>query len=68
MAENLRTYRTARIRKLCDGDVYQPYHFIEPGERYLRTSIPPHGDLGNDRWWTITTCKSCMTPEEKTDD
>jgi hypothetical protein len=59
MAE-LRTFRTARTRKQCDGDVYN-LHMIEPGERYLRTSIPPGSNLGNEHWWTMATCWECLT-------
>lgn len=26
---------------------------INPGERYVRSSLPPGSELGNEKWWTV---------------
>lgn len=62
--EPLKSYHTARIRKYCEDTHRPPFHHIEPGERYLRTALPPNSELGNEHWWTMNICKSCMTPEK----
>jgi hypothetical protein len=46
------TIRTARVVFRCDSCRYE----IPAGHRYVRHSLPPGSDIGNDRWWTSKTC------------
>lgn len=61
MAE-IRTIRTARKAYRCDSTITgHCHHTIRPGQRYLLTSLPPRGDLGNTGWWKLRSCAGCAT-------
>jgi len=39
-------YECPGVYPICSG-------WIEPGERYVRASLPPGSDMGNTSWWTL---------------
>ena len=54
----------ARRRFRCEGHIAPLPHFIQPGERYVRSSLPPdHPDINNDGWWHMRFCLSCCPAE-----
>jgi hypothetical protein len=64
--------RTARKRYRCGWDCFE---WIEPGTRYVRSSLPPRTDPnGSDEWWVQAlhghTRDACpirhTTPEDDT--
>lgn len=65
MSIALVTVRTARTPHRCDNaypavDAYLYGHpHIRPGDRYVRCSIPPNSELGNEGWWTYVLCWPC---------
>lgn len=64
MSEALRTYRTARTKKRCDG-FPRCRRGINPSERCVRVSLPPRGDMGNVSWWSMNICIDCMRPDDR---
>lgn len=51
---------SARRRFRCEGHLADRTHFIEPGERHVRTSLPPdHPEICNDTWWHMRLCLDC---------
>lgn len=52
---------TARRRYVCENHLSQvEKHFIEPGQRYVRNSLPPNNrEIGNDTWWFLRVCLDC---------
>ncbi|WP_431781777.1 hypothetical protein [Streptomyces chumphonensis] len=63
MSLDLRTYRTARTPKRCHAHLCR--RPIERGDRYVRASLPPGGELGNTGWWSMNVCRECMGPEDR---
>lgn len=63
MSLDLRAYRTARKPHRCD--MHGCRRTVQPGERYLRCSLPPGGDLGNVGWWSLNVCGPCMSDEDR---
>ncbi len=60
----LRTYRTARIPRRCDMGCCG--RTVQPGDRYLRGSLPPGmGANAGETWWTYTVCAECMSPADR---
>lgn len=61
---SLNKVNRARRRFRCDGHIAHVRHFIEPGERYVRTSLPPnHSEINNDGWWRMRFCMACCPVE-----
>ncbi len=63
MTQAINRWRTARRRYLCDSRaaVYPlpcP-RFIEAGERYVVSTLPPWAEIGNGRWWRMRLCSEC---------
>jgi hypothetical protein len=55
---------TARRRFRCEGHIADVEHFIEMGQRYVRTSLPPdHPEINNDAWWHMRFCMACCPVE-----
>ena len=64
MSLALRTYRTARTAKRCDQ--LGCYGRIRPGDRYLRTSLPPQVDVNSsDHWWSMNICVGCLSDDDR---
>ncbi|MFE9382319.1 hypothetical protein ACFYMO_03645 [Streptomyces sp. NPDC007025] len=64
MSLELRTYRTARTAKRCN--MHLCHTRIQPGDRYLRASLPPLVDPNSsEHWWSMNVCTACMTDEAK---
>ena len=54
----------AHRRFRCEGHIADVAHFIEPGDRYVRSSLPPnHPDINNDSWWYMRFCMACCPME-----
>lgn len=54
----------ARRRFQCEGHLADVPHFIDPGQRYVRTSLPPdHPEINNDSWWHMRFCMACCPVE-----
>lgn len=51
--------RTARKRHHCETNSYACVRTIEPGDRYIYSTLPPNSELGNETWWTARTCAAC---------
>jgi hypothetical protein len=50
---------TARKRYRCDSHLADR-HFIEPGQRYVASALPPGDqDICNDRWLHERLCMDC---------
>lgn len=65
MSLELRSYRTARTAKRCG--MHGCHRAIQPGDRYLRTSLPPLVDPNSsEHWWSLNVCTECM--RDKTSD
>ncbi len=56
---------TARKRHRCDGHLTDraDRHFMEPGERYVASALPPASSIGNTRWWHARFCADCAPVE-----
>lgn len=55
---------TARRRFRCEGHIAPVQHYIDPGQRYVRTSLPPdHPEINNDGWWHMRLCMACCPVE-----
>lgn len=66
MSLELHTYRTARTHKRCNSDSYRCRRTIQPGDRYLRASLPPMADPNSSKhWWSMNVCSECMTPADR---
>ena len=52
---------TARRRYVCGNHLSQvEKHHIQPGQRYVRNSLPPHNhEIGNEHWWWLRMCLDC---------
>ena len=51
---------TARKRRRCDGHLNPERHFIEPGEQYMASALPPgNSDICNDGWLHAHFCMDC---------
>ena len=56
--------QTARKRYRCEAGVTGERHYIEPGDRYVASALPPHdNDIGNERWWHMRLCMDCCPIE-----
>lgn len=63
-AGTLHRRATAQKRYRCDGHLYPERHYIEPGDLYIRSALPPdHPDIGNIGWWTHRFCMDCCPIE-----
>lgn len=59
MNAELRTYRTARTAKRCN--MHGCYRSIQPGDPYLRTSLPPLVEPNSsEHWWSLNVCAECV--------
>jgi hypothetical protein len=55
---------TAQKRYHCSGHLNHNYHYIEKGERYVASALPPHDpEVNNDRWWHLRLCRNCCPIE-----
>ena len=55
---------TAERRHVCDGHLASERHYIESGQQYLATALPPDNpDVGNRRWWHHRLCLDCCPAE-----
>ena len=54
--------RMLRKRRKCSGHLSDP-HMIEAGQQAVWSSLPPHSDIGNDRWWHAVFCMNCAPAE-----
>ena len=54
--------RILRKRRRCDGHL-SDRHIIEAGEQAVWSSLPPHSDIGNERWWHAVFCMDCCPAE-----
>lgn len=50
---------TARKRRRCDGHLADERHWIEPGDRFVWSALPPDSDIGNPGWWHNALCLAC---------
>ncbi len=58
----------ARRRYRCDGHMASERHWIEAGEPYVASALPPdHPDIGNIGWWHHRFCMECAPEEYATD-
>jgi hypothetical protein len=62
-SEALYGVRKAGKRYRCDGHLNTDRHFIEPGTKYVASALPPHGEIGNERWWHNRLCAECCPIE-----
>lgn len=55
----------ARRRYVCGNHLsIVEKHHIEPGQRYVHNSLPPHNrDIGNETWWFLRVCLDCCPVE-----
>jgi hypothetical protein len=54
----------ARKRFACQGHLNPDRHYIEPGDRYVTSALPPHhSDIGNSGWWHLRVCLDCCPVE-----
>jgi hypothetical protein len=56
------TPRMLRKRRRCDGHL-SDRHMIEAGQSAVWSSLPPHSDIGNERWWHAVFCIDCAPAE-----
>lgn len=56
---------TARRRYVCGNHLSMvEKHHIEPGQRYVRNSLPPRNrEIGNESWWFLRVCLDCCPVE-----
>jgi len=55
---------TAHKRHRCNGHLNRERHYIEKGDRYVASALPPHDpDIGNDHWWHARLCRGCCPIE-----
>ncbi|MGW2920322.1 hypothetical protein ACWDBF_21025 [Streptomyces angustmyceticus] len=67
MTLELRSYRTARTTKRCS--MHGCRRTIQPGDRYLRTSLPPLVDPNSsEHWWSLNVCTECMRDDTSTEE
>ena len=51
-------------RRRCDGHMASERHWIEAGDRYVASALPPdHSDIGNVGWWHHNFCMECAPIE-----
>ncbi|HML52398.1 MAG TPA: hypothetical protein PKD84_13460 [Propionicimonas sp.] len=60
--EALYGYFVARKRYLCNGHL-TTRHYIEPGQEFINSALPPGSDIGNTRWWHARYCLDCCPIE-----
>ena len=54
----------ARKRYRCDGHLADGRHWIEVGDTYVASALPPgHPDIGNVGWWHLRLCMECAPAE-----
>ena len=53
--------RVARRAYTCESRRAGCVTTIQPGEQYVLSELPPHSDIGNDRWWRARVCTPCGT-------
>lgn len=55
---------TARKRHRCDSHLAQERHWIEPGDRYAASALPPDNpEVCNTRWLHLRVCLDCCPAE-----
>lgn len=55
---------TARKRFRCNGHLNPAGHWIEPGDWYIASALPPNDpDIGNTGWWHHRLCMECAPVE-----
>jgi hypothetical protein len=50
---------TAKKRHRCDGHMASETHWIEPGQKYVASALPPDSEIGNTGWWHARFCVDC---------
>ena len=54
----------ARRRYRCDGHMASERHWIEEGDTYVASALPPDDpEIGNTRWWHNRFCMECAPVE-----
>ena len=54
----------ARKRYRCDGHMASERHWIEAGDTYVASALPPDDpDIGNVGWWHHRLCMECAPVE-----
>lgn len=59
-------YGAARARKRyrCDGHMASERHWIEAGDLYVASALPPdHPEVSNVGWWHAQFCMECAPAE-----
>jgi hypothetical protein len=51
--------RTARRTHRCETNSYACTRTIQPGEKYVYSSLAPGSDVGNTNWWHAACCAAC---------
>ena len=59
--EDYALYGVARAKKRypCDGHMASEPHWIEVGETYVASALPPDSEIGNAEWWHARFCVEC---------
>jgi len=56
--------RRAQKRHRCDGHMASERHWIEAGEMYVASALPPDDpEIGNIGWWHARFCSECAPAE-----
>lgn len=51
-------------RRRCDGHMASEAHWIEAGDRYVASALPPdHPEICNAGWWHLVFCMECAPAE-----
>jgi hypothetical protein len=54
----------ARKRHRCDGHMASERHWIEAGDDYVASALPPdHPEINNVGWWHHRYCMECAPIE-----
>lgn len=65
--EAIHTTHTASKRHRCEASpcTSGPSGWIEPGDRYVLSKLPPNSDIGNTTWWRARFHDGCIEPREQ---